>query len=240
MGQQANRNFFVLALLLIAVGVSALFLPVKDWAVASQSWLQTLGWIGPLVFVIAYVLATIFLIPGSALTLVAGAVFGLWIGSITVITGANLGALCAFLLSKTTWHQKAQTWAEGYPKFAALDRAISNNGFRMVLLTRLSPVFPFTLLNYFLGLTSVTTGAYVFGNLIGMLPATFLYVYLGSLAGETLSGAVTNKVRTAQLILKIAGLVATLAVVIYVTRVAKKAIEAEERAQTNTQNIPSS
>lgn len=194
---------------------------------ASQAWIKGLGWIGPVVFVVAYVLATIFLIPGSALTLVAGAVFGLWIGAITVITGANLGALCAFLLAKTIWHQKVQNWAKESPKFSALDRAIAHNGFKMVLLTRLSPVFPFTLLNYFLGLTSVHTGAYLVGNLIGMLPATFLYVYLGSLAGETFSGAVTAEAKTVQLVLKIVGLLATIAVVVYITRVARKAIAAE-------------
>ena len=94
----------------------------------------------------------------------------------------------------------------------------------MVLLTRLSPVFPFTLLNYFLGLTSVRTGAYLLANLLGMLPATFLYVYFGSLAGDTLTGTVASGATTLQFGLKIVGLLATLAVVVFVTRVARKAI----------------
>lgn len=229
-----NRKAFILVLIVLLVGIGFLFLPVKVWTLSLQSWIQSLGWIGPFVFVVIYVMATMLLIPGSALTLAAGAIFGLWVGAVTVIVGANLGAFCSFLLAKTKLRAKVQEWAAANPKFAALDRAIGQNGFKMVTLTRLSPAFPFTLLNYLLGVTSVKTLPYVLANFIGMLPATFLYVYLGSLAGDTLTGTATSGASTFQFVLKIVGLLATLAVVIIVTRIARKAIaEAEGELQSD-------
>lgn len=235
-----NRKALLIGLILLAVGVGFLFLPVKAWTLSLQDWIQSLGWIGPIVFVAIYVVATMLLIPGSALTLAAGAIFGLWVGAVTVIVGANLGALASFLLAKTRLRAKVQEWAQANPKFAALDRAIGQNGFKMVTLTRLSPAFPFTLLNYLLGVTSVKTGAYVAANLVGMLPATFLYVYLGSLAGDTLTGAVSGGASTFQFVLKIVGLLATIFVVVFVTRTARKAIaEAESNAQTTGEIQPS-
>jgi uncharacterized membrane protein YdjX (TVP38/TMEM64 family) len=235
-----NRKALLIGLIVLAVGVGFLFLPVKAWTLALQSWIQSLGWLGPIVFVLLYIIATMLLIPGSALTLAAGAIFGLWVGAATVIVGANAGALCSFLLAKTRLRAKVQEWAAANPKFAALDRAIGQNGLKMVTLTRLSPAFPFTLLNYLLGVTSVKTGAYVLGNLLGMLPATFLYVYLGSLAGDTLTGAASGGASTFQFVLKIVGLLATIAVVIFVTRTARKAIaEAESEAQGSTDLQPS-
>ncbi len=219
-----NRKALFIGLILLAVGIGFLFLPVKAWTLALQTWINSLGWLGPIVFALLYIIATMLLIPGSALTLAAGAIFGLWLGAATVIVGANLGALCSFLLAKTRLRSKVQEWAAASPKFAALDRAIGQNGFKMVTLTRLSPAFPFTLLNYLLGVTSVKTSAYVLGNLLGMLPATFLYVYLGSLAGDTLTGAASGGASNFQFALKIVGLLATIAVVVFVTRTARKAI----------------
>lgn len=224
-----NRKTIILILLLVAVAVGFLFLPIKAWMIASQLWIKSLGFIGPLVFVLLYVITTILFIPGSALTLAAGAIFGLWIGVVTVIAGSNLGALAAFLLARTKLREKVQLWAQSNPKFSALDRAIGANGFKMVLLTRLSPAFPFTLLNYFLGLTSVRTAPYVLANFLGMLPATFLYVYLGSLAGDTLTVTSNQGTNKFQLALKIMGLIATVLVVVFVTRIARKAIKETEQ-----------
>lgn len=219
-----KRKIIWVVLVLAVVGIGFLFLPVKAWAMALQTWIQGLGYFGPVVFILLYVVATVFLIPGSALTLVAGAIFGLWLGAATVIVGANLGALTSFLLAKTKLRDNVREWAKGNPKFAALDRAIGQNGFKMVLLTRLSPAFPFTLLNYFLGLTSVPVGAYVLANFLGMLPATFMYVYFGSLAGDTITGSVTGSASALQWGLKIVGLLATIVVVVFVTNMARKAM----------------
>ncbi|MCG3162130.1 MAG: hypothetical protein JMDDDDMK_03370 [Acidobacteria bacterium] len=227
MAQTKNAKALLIAFIIIVIGVGFLFLPVRQWLLQLQGQIESLGAIGPVVFALAYVVLTVLLVPGSALTLGAGAIFGLWLGAITVIVGANLGALCSFLLARTFLREKVVRWAEANPKFAALDRAIGREGFKMVLLTRLSPVFPFTLLNYFLGLTNVRTGAYVAANLIGMLPGTFLYVYLGAAAREALHGA--SDATVFRQILKYVGLLATIAVVTLVTRVAKKALAQVER-----------
>jgi uncharacterized membrane protein YdjX (TVP38/TMEM64 family) len=220
--QIKNTKALLIALVIVGIGIGFLFLPVRQWFLQLQGQIESLGAVGPVVFALAYVVLTVLLIPGSALTLGAGAIFGLWLGAITVIIGANLGALCSFLLARTFLREKVARWAEANPKFAALDRAIGREGFKMVLLARLSPVFPFTLLNYFLGLTKVRTSSYVIANLIGMLPGTFLYIYLGATAREALTGGPGALV-------KVIGLLATIAVVTLITRVARKAMAEVER-----------
>ena len=227
MAQAKNAKFFLVASIAVA-GVGFLFLPAREWFAQFQNQIDSLGAAGPVVFALAYVVLTVLLIPGSALTLAAGAIFGLWLGVITVIIGSNLGALCSYLLARTFLREKVAQWAEANPKFAALDRAIGREGFKMVLLARLSPVFPFTLLNYFLGLTTVRTAAYVAANVIGMLPATFLYVYIGAAAREALGGGADDAAVFKQ-ILKYVGLLATIAVVAFVTRLAKRALAQAER-----------
>lgn len=222
MAQTKSARLWLILLPVLAIGVGFLFLPARQWFAQFQVVIESLGPIGPLVFALAYIILTILLVPGSALTLGAGALFGLWWGALTVITGANLAALCSFLLARTFLRARVEQWAQGRPRFAALDRAIGRAGFKMVLLLRLSPVFPFTLLNYLLGLTTVRTGAYVLANLLGMLPGTFLYVYLGATAREALTGA-------SGLLVKAVGLLATIAVVALVTRTARRALIAAEQ-----------
>jgi uncharacterized membrane protein YdjX (TVP38/TMEM64 family) len=218
-----NRKVVFGILGLVLLGIALMFLPLKVWSYELQIWIQSFGIIAPLVFVLTYIITTIFMIPGSFLTLIAGAIFGLWYGVFYVVIGSNLGALAAYLLAQSKLREKFMMMTEGNVNFIALDKAIGENGFKMVLLTRLSPAFPFTLLNYFLGLTSVKIGAYTAGNFLGMLPATFLYVYIGSLANVAVSAA-----STWQLAMRIVGLLATIGVVIYVTRLARKAIKEED------------
>lgn len=220
---QKLKPFLFIALLLV-VGIGFLFLPVRQWFLLLQERIETLGPLGPLVVIVAYVVLTVLLIPGSALTLGTSAIFGLWKGLAIVLIGANLGALCSFLLARTTMREKVAHWAAANPKFAALDRAIGQNGFKMVCLSRLSPVFPFTLLNYLLGLTTVRTPAYVLANLFGMLPGTFLYVYLGATARDALTGTTATGATWGQHALKTIGLLATVAIVVIVTRIARKAM----------------
>jgi uncharacterized membrane protein YdjX (TVP38/TMEM64 family) len=217
-----NAKLLMITGLIMAVGVGFLFLPVREWFTRWQGQFEALGPLGPIVFTLTYVVLTVCLIPGSALTLGAGAIFGLWRGAILAMIGANLGALCSFLLARTLLRKKVEQWAKANPKFSALDRAIGRAGFKMVLLSRLSPIFPFTLLNYLLGLTNVRIGSYALANLIGMLPGTFLYVYLGATAREALTGS-------AGWFVKAVGLGATIAVVTFVTRTARKAMAQAER-----------
>jgi uncharacterized membrane protein YdjX (TVP38/TMEM64 family) len=180
-----------------------------------------LGAWAPLVFVAAYLLATVLLIPGSVLTLGAGAVFGLGWGLVWVTLGANLGAQAAFLIGRYS----ARNWVAGKiansPAFSAIDKAVANEGWKIVGLTRLSPAFPFTFLNYAFGLTSVSFWHYALATFFGMMPGTVLYVYLGALAQAGIQSEGRTPVQWAFLIL---GLLATLVVTVFVTRVARRAL----------------
>jgi uncharacterized membrane protein YdjX (TVP38/TMEM64 family) len=160
-------------------------------------------------------------VPGSVLTLGAGAVFGVAWGSVYVSLGATLGATAAFLVGRYLARDAIARKIEGNARFAAIDQAVAIEGWRIVGLTRLSPVFPFTLLNYAFGLTRVKLGHYVLASWIGMMPGTVMYVYLGSLA-RAASGI---PLRTpGEWVLYGIGLLATVVVTLLVTRLARKAL----------------
>ena len=223
-------NAILLAIAIVAIFVGLIFLPVRAWFAYFETYVRSLGAIGPLVVVLVYILCTVLFVPGSAITIAAGTLFGLTTGFIVVVLGANLGALCSFLLARGFLREKVAAWAAVNPKFRSLDQAIGKHGFKMVLLTRLSPVFPFVLLNYLLGLTAVRTPAYVLANLLGMLPATFLFVYIGAAARQALAGSLDGATDFYQQLVKYLGLLATVAVVVMVTRIARRALrEAEQQ-----------
>lgn len=233
-GLMKNKKLWLIVLLAIASGVLLRYLPVGDWLAQLQSSIKSLGAFAPIAYVLVYVTTTVFMVPGSLLTIGAGGLFGLWLGFAVVIAGANVGALCAFLLARTFLRERVAKWAASNPKFAALDRAIGREGFKMVLLLRLSPVFPFSLLNYLLGLTTVKTGEYVLANLIGMLPATFMIVYIAATARDALSA---GGLGTWQIVLRVIGLLATIAVVVIVTRTARKALAQVEKENAEKQEV---
>ena len=164
----------MISLLLAVLFVGFLFLPVRAWFMQIEGHVQSLGPIGPVVMVLAYVLCTVLFIPGSAITIGSGTLFGLSTGLIVVVIGANLGALTSFLLARSFLREKVTSWASANPKFRSLDQAIGKQGFKMVLLTRLSPVFPFVLLNYLLGLTAVRTAVLRPGELARHAAGDFL------------------------------------------------------------------
>jgi len=166
----------VLAALLAALR----FLPIEHWLLDFVAWVRDAGARGIAAFVIAYVVLGL-VIPGSVLTLGAGFAYGVVLGTAVVWVAANLTAVVAFILGRTLARDAIAARVGANPRFAAIDRAIGREGLKIVLLVRLSPIFPFTLLNYALGLTRVAVRDYVIGSLIGMLPGTLMYVYLGSL-----------------------------------------------------------
>ena len=148
-----------------------------------SAWVDGLGVWGPVVFVLGYTVATVAFIPGSLLTLAGGAIFGLAEGTALVFAGASLGATAAFLASRYMVRGAIERRVAAEPRFAAIDRAVGREGFKIVLLLRLTPVVPFVLLNYALGLTRVKLRDYVLA-FSGMLPATLLYVYYGKVVGD--------------------------------------------------------
>jgi uncharacterized membrane protein YdjX (TVP38/TMEM64 family) len=182
-------------------------------------WVANLGLWGPLVFLVLYVLACVFFVPGSVLTLGAGALFGVVKGAILVSVSATLGATAAFLVGRYLARNWVARKIEKNPQFRAIDKAVAEEGWKIVLLTRLSPVFPFNLLNYAFGLTRIRLREYVLASWIGTMPGTILYVYVGSLAH---AGA--RHTTPAEWVLRGVGLLATLAVTLVLTRVAKKAL----------------
>ncbi|MEB3295041.1 MAG: TVP38/TMEM64 family protein [Synechococcales bacterium] len=191
-------------------------------------WVEDQGNTAPLAFIGVYNLATILLIPGSVLTLGSGILFGPIWGTFYVIIAATLGATIAFWIGRNFARDWVSRQIAKYPKFAAIDRAVAQEGFKIVVLTRLSPLFPFNLLNYAFGITQVSLKDYVFGS-IGMIPGSILYVYLGSLLGNLAMIGTQNQTdpqtTTLQWGLKMVGLIATIAVSIYMTRIAKRALD---------------
>ena len=183
--------------------------------------IEQLGPWGPVLFVAAYVLATVLFVPGSALTLAAGTLFGVGWGCVYVSAGSTLGAMAAFLVGRHLARDWVTHRISGNARFLAIDRAVADQGWKIVLLTRLSPVFPFTLLNYSFGLTRVRFRDYAIASWIGMMPGTVLYVYLGSLAR---AGATTTPRTPGQWALYGLGLAATLAVTLVLTRIARRSL----------------
>lgn len=196
------------------------------------NWVHDLGTLGPVVFIVGYVVAAVVGIPGSLLTLAAGAIFGLGAGVAYVFVGATLGATAAFLVSRYVARGLVERRLAGNARFRALDQAIAQNGRKIVFLLRLSPIFPFSLLNYALGLSQVRLLDYIVAS-IGMLPGTVLYVYYGKLAGDVASvasGGAPVKDAGYYAVLAL-GLLATIAVTTLVTRVARRALAASTHAQ---------
>jgi len=209
----------------VGVITGTIFLPVKDWLIRALDWTGGLGIWGPVFVASFYIVACVLLLPGSILTLGAGFLFKVIVGTITVSIGSTLGACAAFWVGRTI----ARNWIAGKvarnEKFAAIDEAVAQQGFKIVLLTRLSPVFPFNMLNYAFGLTKISFWKYALGSWIGMLPGTVMYVYFGAglrsladvAAGEVEKGA------TGKLFFWL-GLIATIVVTVFVTRVARNAL----------------
>ena len=216
-----------IAVLVILLGLAWVF-PVGAWLISFLAWVQANPGTSWLVFIAAYVAACVLLVPGSLLTLGAGFVFGLPVGVVIVSVSSTLGASAAFLIGRYF----VRDWVEGrlssMPRFAALDRAIGERGALIVLLTRLSPVFPFNLLNYGLGVTRVKFLHYVGASWLGMLPATGLYVDLGSV-GQSLTALFAGNLETSPLtqVMFFAGLAATLLLTILITRFANRALNEE-------------
>lgn len=201
---------------------------MKSQLAAALAWTASAGLPGQVAFVGLYVLACVALLPGSVLTLGAGAAFGLWRGFILVSIGSTLGACAAFLTGRYLLRDWAAKRLAAVPNFAAVAAAVGQEGWKVVLLTRLSPVLPFNLLNYGYGLTTVGLGEYALASWVGMLPGTFLYVYLGAAAGEA---ARAGKRTPAEWALFGVGLGATAIAAWLVGKTAKKALSAKVAAR---------
>ena len=220
----------ILKLLMSAVIIVGMILIAKYFDLQQLfrdilTWISNLGFLGMFMFISIYIAACVLLLPGVILTLGAGVIFGVVKGSILVSVGSTLGATCAFLVGRYLARDWVGAKIVGNKKFKAIDEAVGREGWKIVLLTRLSPIFPFNLLNYAFGLTKVSLKHYFFASWLGMFPGTVMYVYIGSLAGDLASLGSGERSRPAgEWVLYGIGLLATLAVTIFVTRLAKKTL----------------
>ncbi|MBE9038954.1 TVP38/TMEM64 family protein [aff. Roholtiella sp. LEGE 12411] len=231
-----NSKFKLLLLtcLVVTLIIAAKQLNVQGLLQTSVIWVHSLGVLGPIAFILIYNLATLLFLPGSLLTLKGGCLFGVFWGSVYVLIASTIGATLAFLIGRYLSRDWVCRQMEKNPKFKAIDLAVAREGWKIVLLTRLSPVFPFNLLNYVFGVTQVSLKDYILGSL-GIIPGTVMYVYIGSLAGNL---AVVNmshqptsvETQIWQWAMRVVGLIATVAVTIYVTKVAQKALAPSIRA----------
>ena len=220
---------WVLALLAVASLLVVLyFLDVQELIQVALAWISDLGPWGPVFFIVFYILATVLFLPGLIPTMAAGVLFGVIQGTLLVSISSISGATLAFLIGRYLAREWVATMIRGNQKFEAIDAAVAQEGWKIVGLTRLSPVFPFNLLNYAFGLTQVSLKHYFLASWIGMLPGTVMYVYIGSLAGDLAAlGSGDRSVTPAEWALRVIGLIATVILTVYITRIAQRALNRE-------------
>src|SRR6516225_8030367 len=214
--------------IIIVLFLAMKFLPVRDWLTNFNDWVGQMGAVGIFIFIVVYAAATVLLAPGSILTIGAGFAFGLWKGFLAVSGGATLGAALAFLVARFIARERVEAIAQRNDKFRRIDHAIGEQGAKLIFLLRLSPVIPFNLSNYFYGLTGVRFWPYVIASWIGMMPGTFLYVYIGTAGKAAVSAAAGGEAMRhgwQYWAFLSVGLAATVIVTIWVTKIARDALK---------------
>jgi uncharacterized membrane protein YdjX (TVP38/TMEM64 family) len=202
-------------------------MPNGESLITGLEWVEGLGAWSYLVITVAYIVGSIAMFPSIVITTLAGFLFGIGKGMLAAWIASVLGAVSAFLVGRYVARDWVAEQIKQRPRLRALDRAVGENGFKIVVLTRLSPVFPFNFLNYAYALTNISVRDYFMASLVGMIPGTIFYVSVGAVAKDLtmlVSGEATlgnTWIKTAMLGL---GVLATLAVTIVVARLAKEAL----------------
>ena len=208
MKSKVYLKLILILVLAVGIGISIVYRDHFDIN-ALEDWVKDAGILAPIVFMLIYAVATVLFLPGSFLTLAGGALFGPVLGTLYNLTGATIGAVSAFLISRYI----ASGWVEEKAggKVKQLINGVENEGWRFVAFVRLVPLFPFNLLNYALGLTKIRFTHYLLATYIFMLPGGFAYTYLGYAGREAVGGG-------EGLIQKILIAIALLAVVAFLPR----------------------
>jgi len=219
-----------LASLAIALLIAAHLLPVRQRLAEFNDWVLHLGIWGIILFIAAYIVATVLLLPASILTVGAGFVFGVFLGAVTVSIASTTGAALAYLIARYVARDQIEQKLGSNQRFKQVDRAIGELGPKLVFLLRLNPLIPFNLSNYLYGLTAVKFWPYVLASWIGMLPGTLLYVYLGAAGKAGLSGAASQSSGRSPWEYLLFGivLVATVIVTVCLTRIADRELSKRE------------
>jgi len=235
--RSAIGRVIALIVIIVAVFLATRFLPVQQWLRSFNDWVGQMGTAGIFIFIAVYAVATVLLAPGLILTIGAGFAFGLWKGFLAVSAGSTLGAALAFLVARFAARDKIEAIAKGNEKFRKIDNAIGKQGAKLIFLLRLSPVVPFNLSNYFYGLTGVKFWPYVLASWIGMMPGTFLYVYIGTAGKAAIAAAAGGEAMKhgwQYWTLMGVGLLATIIVTIWVTKIARDALRKTEAGELQT------
>ena len=207
-----NARFFLRVVVFILLG-AAISWGLLNKALINptnlQSIIENAGFAAPVIFMLIYIISTVFFLPGSILTLLGGALFGPVLGTFYSLTAATIGAMAAFLISRYLASDWVSKKAAG--RTQQLINGVQNEGWRFVAFTRLVPLFPFNLLNYALGLTKISFSQYSIATYIFMLPGTLAYTYLGYIGKEAATGG-------EGLIQKIMLGLALLAIVVFIPR----------------------
>jgi uncharacterized membrane protein YdjX (TVP38/TMEM64 family) len=229
---QRNRGIQALAALVVIALAAVFGRRAIDVLPAFSEWVKSLGVWGPLAFIGGYALAAVLLMPCFLLTLSAGAIWGLRAGVLYVMIGASLGAIIAFLCARYLVRSLVQVYVDRHPRMAAVDRAVESEGLRLVFLLRLSPVVPYILLNYVLGISRLRFRDYV-GGLTGMLPTVAMYVYAGKVAGDLaqlFSGDARPQGAAYYAMLSL-GLITTIIATVLVARTAARSVQREMKTE---------
>ena len=206
--------FAAVAALLVLLAVGWRVLPLGEWLTELRRLIAGLGWWGVMLFALIYIVGGVVLLPAGLLSIVAGFAYGFW-GLPLVVVAATIGAALAFLIARYAARRRVQLWLLGRRNLAAIDRAVAEDGWKIVALLRLSPAVPFNLQNYIFGVTAVRFADYVAATFFGIIPGAALFTYIGVLGSES---AEAGPVRWA---LFAAGLAATAAAAVLVARKAR-------------------
>jgi uncharacterized membrane protein YdjX (TVP38/TMEM64 family) len=209
------------------LGISVLALLLMAWLLPLQQamhrlieWVDELAWWGPLVFGGVCIVAEMLFLPGILFNIAAGALFGVWMGSLVISLASTITAALAFLLARYLAREQVAKLLRERPKLDAIHAAIGAGGWKILALLRLFPPIPFSLQNYLYGLTSIRFWPYLLTTWLAMLPGTIWYVYIGHMAEVAVSG--TRQHTLAEWIMLGGGLIATAAVIVYITRLARQ------------------
>ncbi len=226
-----SKKKLLLTVLAAVAAVAVLVLVGRElqrYLESFTEWVQGMGVWGPVAYIAGYSLATVAFVPGLLLTLASGVIFGIFWGTVYTFIGATIGSALAFLVARYVIRRAVERRLAGQPRFQAIDRAVGRQGLKIVFLMRLSPIFPYNLLNYACGVTRVRFRDYLLAS-FGMIPGTLLYVYYGKALGSlaaVFAGAEVEK-GTEFWVFMALGLVATIAVTTYITRLAGRALRQE-------------
>lgn len=229
MRARTSARLLVAGLVVAGLLLAGRLLPFREGIDTFGRWLEGLGPAGYALYIAAYALVTVLMMPAVLLMIAAGYFFGLLRGVALVSAGATLGAALAFLVARHLARERVEKYAATSPRYAAIDAAIGKKGWPIVFLLRLSPLVPFVFSNYLYGLTAIRFWPYVLASWIGMIPLQFLYVSFG-VAGRQATAPTEGPAAAWKWTLLAVGALVTLAATVYAGKVVREALAEPEAA----------